>query len=131
MKFIDLRRPYIGVTCVAVAFVFSANCYVNRVPDLSPSDAVSLISRAPEFNRYARLVKVESIHHQKDSMEGVSFGTFAFLYLNSPADAPLIEATVDFRYHEGKWYLNQFDYGCPHDCHFVYVYDGPEKHHLP
>ena len=131
MKYIDLYRPHIGVTCVAIAFFTSVGCDVIHVPDLSVSDAASMISRAPEFNRYARLIKVESVDHQKDSMEGATFGTFAFLYLNSPANAPLIEATVDFRYQEGKWYLNEFDYGCPHDCHFVYVYDGPGKHTPP
>jgi hypothetical protein len=104
-----------------------AGCYVARIPDLAFSDAAEIISRAPEFNRYAHLIKVESLDHAKDSMDSVTFGKFTFQYLHAPADAAPIAARVDFRYHEGKWYLNQFDYGCPRDCHFVYVHDGPDK----
>lgn len=82
MKSVDLQRPYIVVACVAFAFIAVAaslvSCYVNRVPDVSLSEAASIISRAPEFNRYARLVKVQSIYPLKDSMEGASFGKFNF-----------------------------------------------------
>jgi hypothetical protein len=49
----------------------------------------------------------------------------SFLYLNSPPDAPVIKANAEFRYHERKWYLNGFDYGCPTDCHTVNIYDDP------
>lgn len=60
-------------------------------------------------------------------MDYVSYGKFTFRYLNSPPGSPPIKADADFRYHEGKWYLNGFDYGCPGDCHFVDVHDGPDK----
>jgi hypothetical protein len=120
-----MRRSHIGTICVALISVVAASCYINRIPDLSAAEAAEIISRAPEFNRYARLVKIESVHHEKESMDSQSVGKFTFLYLNSPADAPLIKANVDFRYHEGKWYLNGFSYGCPADCHFVNVSDGP------
>lgn len=108
--------------------LFLANCYANRVPDLSISEAASIISRAPEFNGYARLISVKSIYNQTGSMQGVCFGEFTFSYSNSPVGAPVIDARVDFRYHGGKWYLNQFNYNCPHDCHIVDVFDGPAKH---
>jgi hypothetical protein len=111
----------------AVAFLMGSSCVVARVPDLSFQEAAEIVSRAPEFNRYARLVKVEHLDHAKDSMDSVTFGKFAFRYLNAPAGAVLIEARVDFRYHEGRWYLNPFDYGCPRDCRHAYVYDGPDK----
>jgi hypothetical protein len=127
MEFAQMGRSQTGVFCVAMASALAAGCYVNRIPDLSLAEASEIISRAPEFNRYARLVKVERVDHAKDSMDDMSFGKFTFAYLNSPSDAPLIEASVDLRNHEGKWYLNQFDYGCPRDCHFVYVFDGPDK----
>jgi hypothetical protein len=119
------RRSRIGAICVALISVVAGSCGINRVPDLSTKEAADIISRAPEFNRYARLVKIESVYHQKDSMDSVCLGKFTFLYLSSPAGAPLIEANVDFRYDEGNWYLNGFDYGCPADCHIVNVYDGP------
>jgi hypothetical protein len=127
MKFLHMGRLQMGKAYVAMAAVIGATCYINRIPDLSSTDAADIILRASEFNRYARLVQVESIHHAKKSMDFVSFGRFTFRYLNSPADAPPIEANADFRYHEGKWYLNQFDYGCPRDCHIVDVNDGPDK----
>lgn len=123
-----LDRSPIGVICVAMCSIVAAGCYVNRIPDLSLAEAGEIISRAPKFNRYARLVKVESVDHAKDSMDSVSYGKFTFQYLNSPGDVPPIESRVDFRYHEGKSYLNQFDYGCPTDCHIVDVFDGPDKH---
>jgi hypothetical protein len=128
MDLAGMRRSHIAI-CVAMISVIAASCYIYRIPDLSSAAAADIVSRAPEFNRYARLVKVESVHHAKDSMDGVSFGKFTFLYLNSPSEASLIEATADFRYHEGKWYLNEFAYGCPADCHVVNVYDGPRKKH--
>ena len=116
-----------ATAAIAAVFFMAASSCAVRIPDLSFSDAASIISRAPEFNRYARLSRVESLDHAKDSMDSVTFGKFTFQYLNAPDGAPPIEASVDFRYHEGKWYLNQFDYGCPRDCHFVKVYDGPDK----
>jgi hypothetical protein len=122
-----MGRSYIGVVYVALASVIAASCYINRIPDLSLAEAADIISRAPEFNRYARLVNVESVDHMKNSMDSVSYGEFTFLYLNSPSGAPPIKAKADFRYIEGKWYLNGFDYGCPTDCHVVDVIDGPDK----
>jgi hypothetical protein len=128
MKFVDLQGARILIVCIAAAILALIIGYVGHAPDISLSDAAGIISRAPEFNRYARLVEVESIYPQKDSMAGVAFGKFTFLYLNAPINSPLMEADVDFRYHEGQWYLNQFDYGCPTDCHSVEVHDGPDKH---
>ncbi|HXI39964.1 MAG TPA: hypothetical protein VNH18_09530 [Bryobacteraceae bacterium] len=100
---------------------------INRVPDLPSGKAADLISQAPEFNRYARLVKVEQIFHQKNSMDEVSNGQFTFQYLNSPVDAAPIKANADFRYWEATWHLNEFDYGCPTDCHTVGVYNDPPR----
>ena len=99
----------------------------SPVPDLSRADAARIVSSAPEFSRYAKLEAVERLDHA-DSMDSVTFGTFSFVYLNSSPEAMPIKAKVDFRYHEGRWYLNEFDYGCPNDCHFVWVFDGPTKH---
>ncbi len=115
---------------LAVAAVFGIVLLrnLNRVPDLPPVKAADLISQAPEFNRYARLVKVEEIFHEKNSMNEASNGQFTFKYLNSPADAAPIKANADFRYWDATWHLNQFDYGCPSDCHIVDVYnDLPKK----
>ena len=119
------RRQFTNAI-VAVAFLMGSSC-VARVPDLSFAEAAEIVSRAPEFNRYARLVNVERLDHAKDSMDSVTFGKFTFQYLNAPAGAAPIEASVDFRYDEGKWWLNSFDYGCPGDCYIVNVYDGPTK----
>jgi hypothetical protein len=49
-----------------------------------------------------------------------------FFYLNSPSDAPPVKGQADFRYIEGKWYLNGFDYGCP-THRFVNICDRPDK----
>jgi hypothetical protein len=115
------------IAAVAVVFLMGASCYTARVPGLSFSDAARIISQAPEFNRYASLIKVERLDHAKDSMDSVTFGTFTFQYLSAPPNTPPIEARVDFRYHVDRWRLNQFDYRCPRDCHVVNVYDGPDK----
>jgi hypothetical protein len=120
---------YMGrsITLTALACVILASCIITRVPNLPASDASKILSRAPEFNRYAKLLKVERVDHMKDSMDSVSYGYFTFVYLNSPPDAPPIKGQADFRYIEGRWYLNGFDYGCPTDCHFVNICDGPNK----
>ena len=102
--------------------------YATHIPDLSPIKAADLISRAPEFNRYARLVKVEHIFRLKKSMDSVSMGTFTFQHLNSPADAAPIKANADFRYWDGTWHFNQFDYGCPSDCRTVDIDNGIPRH---
>jgi hypothetical protein len=98
-----------------------------RVPDLPLVTAADLVSQTPEFNRYARLVKVEDVFHAKDSMESVSYGHFTFQYLNSPSNAIPIKANADFRFWDGTWRLNGFDYGCPSDCHFVEVHKDLPK----
>src|ERR1051326_1746795 len=127
----------ICVGFVAFMCAICTNCSIIGVPDLTVSEASILISRAPEFNRYAPLMNVRSILHLKDSMDSVSYGLFTFAYLNSPPDAPPIKGWADFRYWEGKWHLNQFDYGCDHsgldpgmiatDCHSVNVYILPSN----
>jgi hypothetical protein len=96
-----------------------------KIPDLSETEAADIISREPKFNHYARLVKVESVFHAKGSMNFASTGKFTFVYLDPSAGTGSMLADVEFRYQKGKWYLNRFDYGCPSDCHFIYVYDGP------
>ena len=127
MELAQMGRLHLGVVCLSLACVIAASCYITRIPDLPSREAAKIISRAPEFNRYARLVNVERVDHMKDSMDSVSYAEFTFLYLNSPSDAPPIKAQADFRYIEGKWYLNGFHYGCPTDCHFVNICDGPDK----
>ena len=109
---------------IAALLGMAVGCGVLSPPDLSPKEAADLIARAPEFNRYARLVKVGDIFHYKDSMDSVSDGDFTFQYLNAPADAAPIKATADFRYFEGKWYLNEFSYGSRPDVETVHVWDG-------
>jgi len=122
-----MDRPISTAATVAAAFLMGAGCFTARVPDVSSLEAAEIISRAPEFNQYARVVKVEHLDHLKGSMDRTTMGEFTFQYLKAPADAALIEASVELRYHEGKWWLNGFSYGCPSDCHSVDVFDGPDK----
>jgi len=102
-----------------VAAVWRAD-YVSNLP---PSDAGRLISQAPEFNRYARLVRVESLYQGKDSMKRSADGQFTFYQLAS--GSPVISARVHFSYWRGAWHLSNFDYGCPGNCQFVQVYNDP------
>jgi hypothetical protein len=46
------------LAAVVVAVLMGGGCFLTRIPDISFSEAAEIISRAPEFNRYARLVKV-------------------------------------------------------------------------
>ena len=131
-----MHRLFFSVGLVVVCATCTG-CSIISVPDLTVPEASILISRTPEFNRYARLLNVRSVLHLKDSMDSVSYGLFTFVYLNSPPDTPPIKGWADFRYWEGKWQLNQFDYGCNHsgldpamqatDCHSVDVYKPPSK----
>ena len=116
------------------AFVIAILCGVaaysvaTHVPDLSPAKAADLISRAPEFNPYSRLIQVQGIFHFTNSMDTASSGTFTFRYLNSPADTAQIKASADFSYWDGTWHLNQFYWGWPDECHTVDVQSDPPKH---
>jgi hypothetical protein len=116
-----------AILAITVVVGLAAIYYSGYIPDLSEADGAGLISRAPEFNRYARLIKVENIFHYKHSMDSMSEGTFLFRYWNATAEAPPIKAKADFRYWDGSWHLNTFDYGCPSDCHSVQVDNGPTK----
>ena len=71
---------------LAVAGALGIGCTI-RIPDLTVLEASVLISRAPEFNRYARLLKVERVNHLGDSMNSVSFWT---LHIRS------LELSVEF-----------------------------------
>ena len=104
-------------------------CNTAPVPDLQPEEAAQIISHAPEFRRYARLLRVESVVHDKGSMYHFSFGEFKFAFLDSPSGTPPIQARVQFQYQEGKWYLEKFDYGCPRHCRVITVHDGPDRKH--
>lgn len=116
---------------IALSTLFACCGCMSRpkIPDLPGSEAARIISSAPEFSRYAHLVRVEHLSHPTDSLDFATFGTFTFQYLNAPENSQPIEGTVDFRYYKGKWYLNQFNYGCPGHCEYVYVYDDPNKKH--
>jgi hypothetical protein len=123
-----MRRWLPAALWVAVVFGMAAIYHIAYIPDLSPLQAADLISRAPEFSRYARLIKMEGITHAKDSMNSMSYGSFTFQYTNSPTDASPIKANADFRYWEGTWHFNQFDYGCPSDCHVVDIHNDVPIH---
>jgi hypothetical protein len=121
----------------ASALLLLAGCGIHS-PDLTPDVAAQLISKAPEFNRYARLLKVESMTRQADSMAYCCYyGFFTFRYLNVPNDVPMIKAYAEFRYWEGTWHFTAFDYGCDHsgliggttasDCHSVQCYNPLPK----
>jgi hypothetical protein len=117
---------------LAVIYMGAALYHAAHVPDLPVSTAEDLIRRAPEFNRYARLIRVEDVQHLTGSLDHTSLGQFTFRYLNASTDMPPIRADVDFRYWRGKWHLNNFSYGCPSECHTVDVYKEPvdESHPL-
>src|SRR4051812_49409680 len=104
---------------LAVALMVIVNWEDWTTPELAARKAAELIDAAPEFKRFAVVVQVEDVRHLKGSMASVSDGEFSFRYLNSPTDTAPIKAKADFRYWEGSWHLNQFEYGCPVDCHIV------------
>jgi hypothetical protein len=121
----DMRRWTRYLPTLVVVYLGAAFWHAEHVPDLPFSEAGGLISRAPEFNRYARLAEVKGIQHMKDSMDRTSYGSFTFQHLNAPADVAQIRAEADFGYWRGAWHLNNFTYGCPSDCHTVDVYKEP------
>jgi len=123
---------------VVVCFLFVLEACGLHSPDLTQQRASELISRAPEFNRYARLVEVQSLTRQADSLAYCCYyGFFTFRYLNAPAGSPPIKAYAGFAYWDDAWHFTQFDYGCDHsglkggttlsDCHTVNCYNPPAK----
>jgi hypothetical protein len=115
-----------AIVCLAAAY-WASDRLSEKIPELSSAEAAVIIQSSPMFNRYARLLKVLDLDHAKDSLEYATFGSFTFRFLGSPPDATPISGSVEFQFHEGKWYLDQFRYGCPKDCHTVEVHDGPPK----
>jgi len=112
---------------VAVVLGLATIWYVSHIPDLPPAKAAELIEQAPEFNRYARLVKVQNLWHYKGSMHTMSEGEFTFQYLNAPAGELPIRAKADFRYWEGAWHLNEFEYGSQSEWRRVGIADNSPK----
>jgi hypothetical protein len=108
---------------VALVIGMAAIYYPTHVPDLQQERAANLISRAPEFNRYARLVRIEPLVHFKDSQDQMSAGTFTFVSVSSSHQQP-ITAKADFRYWDGAWHLNLFEYGCPSETVWGRASDG-------
>jgi hypothetical protein len=107
-------------------------------PDLTAQRASELISRAPEFNRYARLVDVESITRQAHSLAYCCYdGVLTFRYLDAPASSPSIKAYAAIGYWDDTWHLTEFDYGCDRsgltgkfvlsDCRHVDCYNPAPK----
>jgi hypothetical protein len=123
-----MSRTHVGLFlgCLALAACPAVH-YLTRIPDLPLSEAARIIAGTPEFNRLARLLNVQSVDHMKDSMDSVSYGNFTLAYLNSPPDSPPINGRAEFRYIQGKWYLNFFFYGSPPHIQSVDVSDGPGK----
>ncbi len=125
------RQPIITAVLVAPVFFLMLCCKAVRVPDLPRDEAARLISQAPEFNKYARLVSVGDLNHPGDSMEHSTDGPFTFRYLKSPADAPPIQASAQFAYWNDTWHLSNFSYGCPgvhlDDCRNISVHNDPPK----
>lgn len=116
------------IPLVAIVWFVAAVWRADYVSNLPVSDAERLISQAPEFHRYARLIRVGSIYQGKDSMKRRADGNFSFNYLDRPGNSPAISGRAAFFYSRGAWYLGDFDYGCPDDCHSVQVYIEPEDH---
>jgi len=112
--------PILMFVCF-VAAAWRAN-YVSKLP---VTEAERLISKAPEFGRYARLFRVESVHPGQGSLKRSADGQFYFNYLDAPSRSPVISARVHFAYWRGAWHLSNVDYGCPGDCHSVHVYNDP------
>jgi hypothetical protein len=122
-------RRILTAAAFSILYLIAAFRHANYVPDLPVAEAASLIVRAPEFSRYARMIHVEHIDHSKGSMKTMSIGSFTFQYLDAAGTPPPIQASADFRYWDGAWHLNSFDYGCPADCHFAVVYKAPAREH--
>src|SRR5579871_2010247 len=119
------RRAKVILPVVLLYFIL-AFYYSDHVPDLPATKAADLVTHAPEFSAQARLVRVEDLYHLKGSQNGMAEGHFIFQPSNAAGATP-IEARADFRYWDGAWHLNQFDYGCPADCHTVDVHKKPPR----
>lgn len=115
----------LGISAVVAAVSVAAAGCRAVIPDLRQDEAAEIISQSPKFKQYARLTEIQSLFHAKKPMDYAETGKFTFRYLDAPPGSNPVLADVQFRYRQGKWYLNQFDYGCPNECHFIYVYDGP------
>ena len=92
-----------------------------------------MISRAPEFNRYARLLTTDRTAREGESLADCCYyGYFTFRYLDAPSDATPIKAQAQFRYYDGMWHLFNFSYGCPgSSCRSVWVAMPPSRGKTP
>src|SRR5262252_7884402 len=99
-------RRCVSGALVTVCLISAVACRAN-IPDLSETEAAAIISAEPKFNTYARMVKVESLFHAQGSMNFASTGKFTFVFLDPSAGSGPVLADAEFRYQQGKWYLNR------------------------
>lgn len=86
-----MRRWMPWMVAFTVVYFVVADWVADHVPELTRAEAAALIGRAPEFHRYARLVRVRC------------FGEYSFQYRNAPAGAPTMEANARFADWDGAW----------------------------
>src|SRR5579871_467971 len=68
------RRAKVILPVVLLYFIV-AFYYSGHLPDLPATKAADLVTHAPEFNVYARLVRVEDLHHLEGSQNGIAEAT--------------------------------------------------------
>ena len=90
-------------------------------PDLSRSQAASIISRTPEFNQSRTLVTVTSTTRCADSMAEVCY-TVKFQFRSGPN---IVEASSQFGYWAHRWHMTSFDYGNPPNIETVTIKSDP------
>jgi hypothetical protein len=101
-------------------------------PNLTTAEAAELISQAPEFNRYAQLLTMDSAARDGDSMADCCYhGYFTFRHLNAEFGVPPIRAYAEFRYYDAVWHVSDFSYGCPAKCKSVNVGNPALKGRTP
>jgi hypothetical protein len=101
---------------VLIVIPFAAGC---GSPDLTRSEAGQIIARTPEFNATRKLINVKSTTRGADSLDYCCYTAEFIFEFTVPVPSTRIsvgtsvDAVGEFRYWDGKWHLQSFDYKAP------------------
>ena len=121
-----VSSKFTALTVIAIAF-FISGC---TGPPLTVTQAEKVIAQTPEFIESRQLIAVTDLwdtgrtsSHRYDHCCYTGLFTFRFTKtrLNTTQHGEAIEARAEFRYFDGKWHLQTFNYGQPPNVEIVWI----------
>jgi hypothetical protein len=107
----EIARSVVAVLGSALfALALGSVSCIEKVPELTKSNAATLISEAPKFSGSRTLLSVDGVYPGPYSDRKWALARFTFRSASSPSLGTL-NATAQFRYRDGRWRIQLFRYG--------------------